>query len=389
MKSPKLRFPNFTDEWSNVQLGELLEFNNGINADRDSYGKGRKFINVLDILNNEHIIYENIKGSVEVDAKTEKNNKVEYGDLVFLRSSETREDVGKCSVYLDKEEYCLFGGFVIRGKKIAEYDPYFLKLNLETPLIRHQIGSKSGGSTRFNVSQGILNSIDIKMPSIVEQKAISKFMDIFNKKIQLQQQKIDLLQEQKKGYMQKVFKQELRFKNEEGQYYPDWKNRKIRDLFEVTRGHVLSTKEISEMGKYPVYSSQTKNNGLLGYYDEFLFENAITWTTDGANAGNVKYRSGKFYCTNVCGVLLNKEGYANKCIAEIINSIAFRYVSYVGNPKLMNNVMGDISIDFPCIEEQKKISDFLLILDNKINLEETTLKLLRNQKKGFMQKMFI
>jgi type I restriction enzyme S subunit len=56
---------------------------------------------------------------------------------------------------------------------------------------------------------------------------------------------------------------------------------------------------------YPVYSSQTKNNGLAGYYSDFLYENAITWTTDGANAGDVNYRSGKFYCTNVCGVLLS------------------------------------------------------------------------------------
>ncbi len=55
---------------------------------------------------------------------------------------------------------------------------------------------------------------------------------------------------------------------------------------------------------YPVYSSQTKEKGLMGYYKDYLFEDAITWTTDGANAGTVNYRAGKFYCTNVCGVLL-------------------------------------------------------------------------------------
>lgn len=301
--------------------------------------------------------------------------------LLCVRGS----SIGRMNI--SNDTYCIGRGVAaIRpiNKNInADYLRFLVQRNV------HKILKKSAGSTFPNLSSSDLKSFPISIPNLEIQQLIGDFLSNISKKIQLQQQKIDLLQEQKKGYMQKVFKQELRFKNEEGQYYPDWKNRKIRDLFEVTRGHVLSTKEISEMGKYPVYSSQTKNNGLLGYYDEFLFENAITWTTDGANAGNVKYRSGKFYCTNVCGVLLNKEGYANKCIAEIINSIAFRYVSYVGNPKLMNNVMGDISIDFPCIEEQKKISDFLLILDNKINLEETTLKLLRNQKKGFMQKMFI
>ena len=65
---------------------------------------------------------------------------------------------------------------------------------------------------------------------------------------------------------------------------------------------------------YPVYSSQTKNDGLMGFYNDFLFNDAITWTTDGANAGTVRLREGKFYCTNVCGVLLSDEGYANKLI---------------------------------------------------------------------------
>ena len=89
-----------------------------------------------------------------------------------------------------------------------------------------------------------------------------------------------------------------------------------------------------EKNSYPVYSSQTKNEGLMGYYSDYLYENAITWTTDGANAGTVRYRSGKFYCTNVCGVLLSDDGYANKAVAEALNAVAWKYVSHVGNPKI-------------------------------------------------------
>ena len=83
-----------------------------------------------------------------------------------------------------------------------------------------------------------------------------------------------------------------------------WEQRKVKDLFKVTRGNVLAATITSEKktedAPYPVYSSQTKQNGLMGYYKEFLYEDAITWTTDGANAGTVNYRAGKFYCTNVC-----------------------------------------------------------------------------------------
>ena len=94
-------------------------------------------------------------------------------------------------------------------------------------------------------------------------------------------------------------------------------------MFEVTRGNVLAATSVAknktEQMSYPVYSSQTKNDGLLGYYKDYLFEDALTWTTDGANAGTVNYRPGKFYCTNVCGVLLSNRVKANPMIAEALN----------------------------------------------------------------------
>ncbi|MDQ7899627.1 restriction endonuclease subunit S, partial [Staphylococcus aureus] len=77
---PELRFPGFEGEWEEKQLGEFCEFNNGINAKKEQYGIGRKFINVLDILNNNFITYENIIGKVSVPENVEKNNKVEFGD---------------------------------------------------------------------------------------------------------------------------------------------------------------------------------------------------------------------------------------------------------------------------------------------------------------------
>ena len=146
-------------------------------------------------------------------------------------------------------------------------------------------------------------------------------------------------------------------------------------MFKVTRGYVLAATEtspdISNDNIYPVYSSQTKNEGLMGYYSDYLYEDAITWTTDGANAGTVKFRKGKFYCTNVCGVLLSNEGIANKAVAEALNAVAWKYVSHVGNPKLMNNVMSEIEIMIPkSVEEQLKISEYLDTFDNLITLHQ-------------------
>lgn len=158
-------------------------------------------------------------------------------------------------------------------------------------------------------------------------------------------------------------------------YSISWEQRKVSKLFKVTRGYVLAATQI-EMDKtdenpYPVYSSQTKDKGLMGYYSDYLYEDAITWTTDGANAGTVNYRTGKFYCTNVCGVLLSDEVKANQMIAEALNNVAKGYVSYVGNPKLMNNVMADIVIQIPKeLEEQEKLSSFFSNLDSHITLHQ-------------------
>lgn len=182
---------------------------------------------------------------------------------------------------------------------------------------------------------------------------------------------------------------ELRFSG----FTDDWEERKVKDIFKITRGQVLAATETSEeksdISPFPVYSSQTKNNGLMGYYKDYLFDTAITWTTDGANAGTVRYRSGRFYSTNVNGVLISDKGYTNKAISEILNLEAWKWVSHVGNPKLMNNVMGDISITIPSsFEEQDRLSDFLNQLDDIIALHQRKLDLLKEQKKGYLQKMF-
>ena len=180
----------------------------------------------------------------------------------------------------------------------------------------------------------------------------------------------------------------LRFPGFEG----EWEELKIHEIFEVTRGYVLSTKDTHSRPDskycYPVYSSQTKDDGLMGYYSEFLYKDAITWTTDGANAGTVHYRTGCFYCTNVCGVLLSNKGYANKCVSEILNAVAKRYVSYVGNPKLMNNVMREIPLVLPNKFEQLKISDFLSLLDSRIAAQRKLVELLKKHKRGVIEQIF-
>jgi type I restriction-modification system DNA methylase subunit/restriction endonuclease S subunit len=136
----------------------------------------------------------------------------------------------------------------------------------------------------------------------------------------------------------------------------------VGDLCELGRGRVISKETIdNNKGIYPVYSSQTSNDGIFGYLDTFDFDGEyVTWTTDGANAGTVFYRIGKFNCTNVCGTLKAKTNKVlMKYLAVVLNEITPSFVVKLGNPKLMNNVMEKIQIPLPPIEIQANVIELV------------------------------
>ena len=136
----------------------------------------------------------------------------------------------------------------------------------------------------------------------------------------------------------------------------------IKDICLVTRGRVISKMELQEKaGEFPVYSSQTLNNGVFGKINSYDFDGEyVQWTTDGANAGSIFYRNGKFSVTNVCGLLKIKDEYLNKIrtdyLAYSLTMESKKHVNYAtSNPKLMSNVMANITVLIPPIEIQKEI----------------------------------
>ena len=118
---PPLRFPEFTKEWEEHALAEYLDFKNGLNPDVKRIGRGLPFISVMDILADGTINYDSIRGKVEATEREIENFSVEKGDILFQRSSETLEDVGRANVYMDNRT-AVYGGFVIRGRKIGDYN---------------------------------------------------------------------------------------------------------------------------------------------------------------------------------------------------------------------------------------------------------------------------
>ncbi|MCX5805123.1 MAG: restriction endonuclease subunit S [Proteobacteria bacterium] len=175
-------------------------------------------------------------------------------------------------------------------------------------------------------------------------------------------------------------------------YIPEgWEAHLIQDIFEIGRGRVISQNEINEHpGNYPVYSSQSFNNGVMGTIDTFDFEGEyLTWTTDGAYAGTVFHRTGKFSCTNVCGTLkANEKKVFTKFFLYHLGKISKRYVSYIGNPKLMNDIMANIAITVPSLSTQRDIVRILSTCDGVIEKTQAAIAKYKAIKQGMLHDLF-
>lgn len=402
-KVPKLRFPEFQEEWEEKKLGDLLDFKNGINASKEQYGKGIKFINVLDILNNNYIVYENIIGKVDINEETLDKNAVSYGDVLFQRSSETREEVGTANVYLDKEKKATFGGFIIRGKKIGEYNPIFINKLLKTSFARREITTRSGGSTRYNVGQDVLTDIKLLFPSMMEQDKIASFFSLVDEKIEKQQQKVEALEEYNKGMMQKIFSQEIRFKEENGNEFPKWEKRCFGELFyepkkeKVKKPHEkqlltvkLHCKGIEATGNYP---NKTENG--RPYFQRFKGELLIgRQNLHNGGIGIVSDECNGLIASNAISSYINKEGINLHFIYYQMSQMDFYkridlLIGGTGQKEISKAELEKIYLLVPIKAEQDKIADILSNLERKILYEKEKLKELKQWKKGFLQQMFI
>ena len=201
---PALRFPEFTREWKEHYLAEYLDFKNGLNPSANKFGSGIKFISVMDILNNDFITYDCIRTSVEITPEEQVAFAVEKGDMLFQRSSETLEDVGRANVYMD-DRSAVFGGFVIRGKKKAEYNPMFFRYLLASPYARKKVIPMGAGAQHFNIGQDGLSKVRLHFPALQEQHKIATLLRLIDERISTQNKIIEDLKKLKSAIVDKLY----------------------------------------------------------------------------------------------------------------------------------------------------------------------------------------
>ena len=398
MNVPKLRFKEFNDEWCLRTLNELYTFKNGINGDKTQFGKGIKYISVGDILNNNYITYDKIKGLIDIDDKTLHENSVEFGDILFQRSSETKKEIGMSNVYLDNK-LSTFGGFVIRGKKNKDNNnnPCFINYLLRSQTVRKDIVFRGAGAQHYNIGQEDLKKVSINIPSLAEQNKISSILQLLDKKIELQTKKINDLKLFKKGLLYSIFNKKKTNTNIENCIdYGKAGGTPLSSNKDYYDGNIpfLSISDITNQGKY-IFSTEKmiSQKGLDNSSAWLIPKNSLILSMY-ASYGLVAINKIELSTSQAMfNMIINKSNnveyiyYYLKYLYQ--NNYYDRLVSTGTQSNLNADKVKKIKIYLPNIEEQNALSKIFICLDKKINFESNKLNKLIKLKKGLIQNMFV
>ena len=202
-KVPELRFAGFADDWEERKLGEVGNTFTGLSGKtKEDFGHGEgKFITYMNVFSNPVADLDGLE-SVEID---NKQFQVKAGDVLFTTSSETPEEVGMSSMWLGNADNIYLNSFCFGYRPTIEFDKYYLAFMLRSAPIRKKFQLLAQGISRYNISKNKVMEMSIPVPSIEEQELLGAFFNNLNQTIALHQRKLDLLKEQKKGFLQKMF----------------------------------------------------------------------------------------------------------------------------------------------------------------------------------------
>ncbi|XKE95403.1 restriction endonuclease subunit S [Metaplanococcus flavidus] len=398
MNVPQLRFSGFEEPWKEIKLGELVEFKNGLNYLKSDRGEIVYTVGVKNF-NQKKMKSTSELESINLSSIPNKDFLVKKDDLLFVRSNGNKELVGRMLLIETDLTNTYYSGFVIRGriKERTILEPLFL-LSSESK-IKSAMKSLMGGTNISNLSQSILNSLVLNVPSLGEQKKIASFISLIEQNIEKQQEKIEKLEQFKKGMMQKVFSQELRFKDEEGGKFPDWKKKKLDKCLDIENGFPFKSSYFTtEPIGMPLLrirdiKAEKLNTYYTGSFDEkFLVHNQdIVIGMDGEFAVS-KWNKGPALLNQRVMRIKNKEDYSLSYLYQLLKIVVKKIeditpqttVKHLSNKDIFNTI-----VEMPSFDEQLQIGNFFSYIDTKIEKEKDKLMVLEEQKKGFMQGMFV
>ena len=388
LKCPEIRFKNDDGNnypnWEDKKLDNVFKFYKG---------KGISKIELSEegipciIYGELYTKYREVIGVVKskTNIKKELLFMSEIGDILIPSSGETQKDIATASTVMEKN--VALGGDIniLRSKETinSPYVSYYLKhiKNIE-------ISKLSQGNSVVHLYSKQLSNLKIEIPSLEEQQKIGDFFMLLDKRIEQQEQKIALLKDYKKAMMQKIFSQKIRFKDENGNNYPDWEEKKLGEVCNITTGK-LDANAMSPGGKYRFYTCAKEFYNI----DYFAFDTeALLISGNGANVGYIHYYNGKFNAYQRTYVLDNFSQ-NTLFIKYFLDEFLYKRINSEkkdGNtPYIVIGVLLEMKLLFPILSEQEKISILLFKIDNNIEKQEIILEKLKSKKKSLLYNMFM
>ncbi len=373
---PNLRFREFSLPWHQTPIKDLLSFQNGINGAPEQYGKGIKYISVGDILNNDYITYDKIVGSIDISQETLKNYSVTYGDILFQRSSEIKDDIGRTNVYLDKDNTATFGGFVIRGKKIGDYNPSFFSFLLKSPSSRKSIVRLGAGAQHYNIGQENIKTLSFYFPNEIEQVKIANLLSKIDKRIQTQIKIIDRLYSQIKYIKGQILNMTT-----------ITETKPLGQLCNISTGK-RDANEMKSNGSYKFFTC-SKDDYCI---DTYSFDGEALIISGNGELGLIKYYNGKFDAYQRTYVLQNFKCHPKYLMYVLQNKLPKKIEKEknVGAmPYIVLKTLTSINIDILNMHDQIKIVNILNKFEEKLENDRILLELFEKEKSFLLKNLFV
>ena len=396
-KSPQLRFEGFTDDWEERKLGDIFVYKQGQQVPVENQftkrGKNRhRFIRIVDLTtNNEAPRYIEYSG----------DNIISSTDLFMIR-------YGQPGVIGYGYEGVIANNLFKLIPKIETYNLFF-KYILDS--MYPKIQSLSSSTTMPAISFKSLDVLAVRYPDKKEQEKIGSFFAQLDNTIALQQRKLDLLKEQKKAYLHKMFPKngakvpELRFSG----FADDWEDRKLGELASFSKGNGYTKNDLVEFGDPIILYGRlyTKYETVIEKVDTFVNKKDKSIISEGSEvivpaSGESSEDISRASVVGKSGIILGGDLNIIKPVNYIDSIFLALTISNGSQQKEMskraqgksvvhlhNSDLKQVNILYPKLEEQQKIGSFFKQLDNTIALHQRKLDLLKEQKKGFLQKMFV
>ena len=385
---PKLRFPRFNEEWEVNKLNKFAS----INPKNSSLPESFVYID-LESVTDGHLIKNNVISKNEAPSRAQRILKEK--DILY----QTVRPYQKNNLYFNKiGDYVASTGYAqIRTKN----DSQFLFHFLHTEKFVANVMLRCTGTSYPAINSTDLSSIEISFPTLPEQQKIASFLSAVDEKIQQLSRKKELLEQYKKGVMQQLFSGKLRFKDENGEDYADWKPRKLADFCTFFSGGTpTSTNQKFYSGTIPfigsgnIYDSKVFNFISQEAYDsssaKLVEKGDLLYALYGANSGEL--------------AISKMNGAINQAILCIRNSECIEYLYYVlllnkdnivakylqgGQGNLSAQIIKKLKYRFPSLPEQQKIANFLTRIDVKIESTNQQIHQMQSFKKGLLQQLFV